>query len=163
MLIANITLRRGVLRFGFQSARKFFKAHGKFSVRFEPNLKSHLSAGWCLHYNKSESLMDQLQVLGTFVHGLALFVPMHWVLSPLRYCLLDCAMMHAASTWAWQSPREEGSGMSRGEIKIVRFVCLFPCARPPPVPLPEKCSHRWELLASFTEQNFLVSEIFAQW
>ena len=55
---ANITLRRGVI---WDLA---FKAHGKieitlgcascdfnFSVRFEPNLKSHLSAGLCLHYN----------------------------------------------------------------------------------------------------------------
>ena len=47
------------LRFGFQSARKNLKSHSaaprvisnfsvrfeKFSVRFEPNLKSHLSAG----------------------------------------------------------------------------------------------------------------------
>ena len=40
------------LRFGFQSARKNLKSHSaaprvisNFSVRFEPNLKSHLSAG----------------------------------------------------------------------------------------------------------------------
>ena len=49
-------------------------------------------------------------------------------------CLLNCAMMHAGSTWAWQSPREEGSGMSRGgEIKIVP-VCLFatPTSQRPP-------------------------------
>jgi len=54
VLIANITLR-GDIGFGFQSARKIFKVHGKFenfsvcfenfSVRFEPDLESHLSAG----------------------------------------------------------------------------------------------------------------------
>ena len=40
------------LRFGFQSARKNLKSHSdapcvisNFSVHFEPNLKSHLSAG----------------------------------------------------------------------------------------------------------------------
>ena len=63
VLIANITLRRGVIwDLAFKAHRKFFKAHGKiwnhtrrsralwkiFRALWKPNLKSHLSAGWCL-------------------------------------------------------------------------------------------------------------------